>query len=103
MNTRGEQLELHEIAKGKILGVIDRDIPNFKAIAGLIWNKCSQMDSYIQMNFDKTSRKNLFGDNWDNFICNKPNDLLSKISLDQELSDKRYSLFKLSPLSRHFV
>lgn len=92
MNTRGEQLELHEIAKGKILGVIDRDIPNFKAIAGLIWNKCSQMDSYIQMNFDKTSRKNLFGDNWDNFICNKPNDLLSKISLDQELSDKRYSL-----------
>ena len=57
MNTRGEQLELHEIAKGKILSVIDKDIPKFKAVAGLIWNKCSQMDSYIQMNFDKTSRK----------------------------------------------
>lgn len=92
MNTRGEQLELHEIAKGKILGVIDRDIPKFRAVAGLIWNKCSQMDTYIQMNFDKTSRKNLFGDKWDNFICSKPEDLLSKISLEQEFSYKRFSL-----------
>ena len=90
MNTRGEQLELHEIAKGKILGVID--IPKFKAVAGLIWNKCSQMDSYIQMNFDKTSRKNLFGEKWDVFLCSKPEDLLSKISLEQEFSDKKFSL-----------
>lgn len=57
MNTRGEQLELHEIAKGKILSIIDKDMPQYKAVAGLIWDKCSQMDSYIQMNFDKTSRK----------------------------------------------
>lgn len=90
MNTRGEQLELHEIAKGKILGAID--IPKFKAVAGLILNKCSQMDSYIQMNFDKTSRKNLFGEKWDVFLCSKPEDLLSKISLEQEFSDKKFSL-----------
>ena len=92
MNTRGEQLELHEIAKGKILGAIDRDAPQFKAVAGLIWNKCSQMDSYIQMNFDKTSRINLFGKNWDVFLCFKSEDLLSKISIEQEFRDERFSL-----------
>lgn len=94
MNTRGEQLELHEIAKGKILSIIDKDMPQYKAVAGLIWDKCSQMDSYIQMNFDKTSRKNLFSEKWDIFLCSKPEDLLSKISLEKELSDKRFSLFE---------
>ena len=94
MNTRGEQLELHEIAKGKILSIIDKDKPQYKDVAGLIWDKCSQMDSYIQMNFDKTSRKNLFSKQWDIFLCSKPEDLLSKISLEKESSDKRFSLFE---------
>ncbi|MBR2252169.1 MAG: DUF262 domain-containing protein [Neisseriaceae bacterium] len=67
MNTRGEQLELHEIAKGKILIVID---DKYKEISALIWDNCSQMDSYIQMNFDKNDRIKIFGDNWDSFCLN---------------------------------
>ncbi|MFC4409010.1 DUF262 domain-containing protein [Chungangia koreensis] len=62
MNTRGEQLELHEIAKAKFLEVLDTD--HDKKTAALIWEKCSNMDSYIQMNFDPKIRKSLFTNDW---------------------------------------
>ena len=58
MNTRGEQLELHEIAKAKFLEVLDTE--HDRKTAALIWEKCSDMDSYIQMNFDPKVRKALF-------------------------------------------
>lgn len=62
MNTRGEQLELHEIAKAKFLEVLDTE--QDKKTAALIWEKCSNMDSYIQMNFDPSVRKYLFTNDW---------------------------------------
>jgi hypothetical protein len=62
MNTRGEQLELHEIAKAKFLEVLESE--HDKKTAALIWEKCSDMDSYIQMNFDPKIRKALFTKNW---------------------------------------
>ncbi|PEL08417.1 DUF262 domain-containing protein [Bacillus sp. AFS017336] len=62
MNTRGEQLELHEIAKAKFLEVLDTE--HDKKTAALIWEKCSDMDSYIQMNFDPNVRKALFTRDW---------------------------------------
>lgn len=39
MNTRGEQLEMHEIAKAKILEVLETD--EERSTAALIWEKCS--------------------------------------------------------------
>lgn len=62
MNTRGEQLEPHHIAKAKILECLNTD--KDKAIAARIWDCCADMDSYIQMNFDEGIRKKLFSDNW---------------------------------------
>jgi len=62
MNTRGEQLELHEIAKAKLLEVLDGD--NDKNVAALIWEKCSDMNSYVQMNFSVNVRKSIFTENW---------------------------------------
>lgn len=62
MNTRGEQLELHEIAKAKFLEVLDTE--HDKKTAALIWEKCSDMDSYIQMNFDPKVRNALFTKDW---------------------------------------
>lgn len=58
MNTRGEQLELHEIAKAKLLGVLKNDMD--KKVGAIIWDACSKMDTYVQMNFDLKSRKELF-------------------------------------------
>lgn len=62
MNTRGEQLELHEIAKAKLLEVLKTD--QDKYVGTMIWDKCSNMNSYVQMNFDPNHRKLLFTDNW---------------------------------------
>lgn len=62
MNTRGEQLEPHHIAKAKILECLETD--KDKAIAARIWDCCADMDSYIQMNFDKNIREKLFSYNW---------------------------------------
>lgn len=62
MNTRGEQLELHEIVKAKLLEVLESD--HDQNIAAMIWEKCSDMNSYVQMNFDVKVRKNIFTENW---------------------------------------
>jgi hypothetical protein len=62
MNTRGEQLELHEIAKAKFLEILNTE--HEKKTAALIWEKCSDMNSYVQMNFDSKVRNSLFTDDW---------------------------------------
>jgi len=68
MNTRGEQLELHEIVKAKIIGAIE-DRKN-KMIAATIWDACAQMDKYVQMCFSVNMRDKFFDKRtWDNFLC----------------------------------
>lgn len=62
MNTRGEQLEIHEIAKGRLLSVISD--ANDRSIAATLWDSCAKMYSYIQMNFSKDIREKLFGSSW---------------------------------------
>ena len=89
MNTRGEQLELHEIAKGKILSVISDE---YKEISALIWDNCSQMDSYIQMNFNTLYRGQIFGDNWDNFCLNSIETIANKNTKETKNNEK-FSLF----------
>lgn len=61
MNTRGEQLEIHEIAKAKIL----KELSGMdRKIAAEIWDKCSDMSSYVQMNFKIGIRRSVFADDW---------------------------------------
>ncbi len=73
MNTRGEQLELHEIVKGNILSVIDSR--EDKIIAASIWDACALMDRYVQMSFPKQVRENVFGDDWVSFPYQKYEDI----------------------------
>ena len=110
MNTRGEQLELHEIAKGKILAQIHDDTQ--QKIAAMIWDNCSQMDKYIQMTFDTKIRTQIFGENWDTFsddlenwdnverLCNNPkkelpnsdtlDDVLEKLQNGEKIKNVKY-------------
>ena len=67
MNTRGEQLETHQIVKAKILKVLKE---KEKKIAALVWDACADMDRYVQMSFEKKLREQIFGDEW-NKICDK--------------------------------
>ncbi|ATD31931.1 hypothetical protein BHM04_00120 [Macrococcus sp. IME1552] len=78
MNTRGEQLELHEIAKARILEqmtssndqTLAATISNDQTLAATIWDACSNMKRYVQMNFSSDFRKAVFDHNWDNFKGN---------------------------------
>ncbi len=67
MNTRGEQLEAHEIVKARILRVLSANNDNCEAAAS-IWDACADMDSYIQMNFTPEIRTKLFENSWNKFI-----------------------------------
>lgn len=64
MNIRGEQLELHEIAKARILEQIKSS--DDQTLAAAIWDACSNMNRYVQMNFRSDFRGEIFNDNWDN-------------------------------------
>ena len=62
MNTRGEQLESHEYIKAYLMKQLPKtEHDKFK----YIWEKCSDMDKYIQLSFsDLKTRKQIFGDSW---------------------------------------
>ena len=89
MNTRGEQLEIHEIAKGRLLGVIKDDVIRKKA--GIVWDACAQMDKYVQMNFDVDSRKNIFSDDWNKFLPQNAEELFAKLQLKNNESNNNDS------------
>lgn len=63
MNTRGEQLEKHEVLKAILLGKLD---PKEHKLFHLIWEACSDMSSYVQMNFPVGPRTKIFDDKWAN-------------------------------------
>ena len=88
MNTRGEQLELHEIAKAKLLEVLESD--HDKDVAALIWEKCSDMNSYVQMNFNVDVRRRIFTEDWSSLSQSIKNfdSIKSKISAENKSIDK---------------
>lgn len=69
MNTRGEQLEQHDILKAKLMGTLSED--KDRRIFSKIWEACSEMSSYVQMNFDKKSREIVFKESWKELPSNK--------------------------------
>ncbi|NMD00099.1 MAG: DUF1524 domain-containing protein, partial [Bacteroidales bacterium] len=67
MNTRGEQLEKHEILKAKMLEILGDD--NLKYAFNLIWEATSNMEKYVQYGFSVAQRDELFGkNNWNNIV-----------------------------------
>ena len=62
MNTRGEQLEQHDILKARLMNYLD-DACEREAFAR-IWEACSDMTGYVQMHFSVEDRVKLFGPWW---------------------------------------
>jgi len=65
MNTRGEQLEQHDILKAQLMSYLDSDAE--KEVFAKIWDACSDMTGYVQMHFvsrNNTIREALFGSEW---------------------------------------
>lgn len=86
MNTRGEQLEQHDILKATLMSKLTNE--NDKAWFARIWNACSDMTGYVQMHFDTSSRKILFGADW-RVLTSKP---LSELEEPQDMHNKKTSL-----------
>lgn len=67
MNSRGEQLEKHEILKAKMLEILEDD--NLKYAFNLIWEATSNMEKYVQYGFSVAQRNEIFGTNdWNNLV-----------------------------------
>lgn len=62
MNSRGEQLEQHEIVKALLMSIL-RNTPEAMRVFSLIWDACSNMGRYVQMNISKSIRGYFFKDN----------------------------------------
>lgn len=82
MNTRGEQLEKHEVLKAVLMGKL---APEGHHLFHLIWEACSDMSAYVQMNFSVDMRNLLFNDTWSE-LQGKSFDELPK-ALPQKESD----------------
>lgn len=73
MNTRGEQLEQHDILKAKLMGYLREEE---RAVFAKIWNACSDMTGYVQMHFTPNPRKEIFGGDWQCLQKNSFEDLM---------------------------
>lgn len=64
MNTRGEQLEQHDILKAQLMSYIDNRSESEQEFFARVWDACSDMTGYVQMHFHPSERQNIFGWSW---------------------------------------
>ena len=62
MNSRGEQLEKHEILKARLMEKLSEGIE--QSLFAKIWDACSDMSRYAVMGFDSELRELIFGNDW---------------------------------------
>lgn len=85
MNSRGEQLEKHEILKSRMMDVLNRiEDPLVREESQnclhLIWEACANMESYSQMGFGVEQRNAIYGDkDWGGFKAPNFNWLRAKL------------------------
>jgi hypothetical protein len=70
MNSRGEQLEKHEVLKARMMDAL-RDGPAVERsqhCLHVVWEACANMERYVQMGFTTSERDAIFGKkNWGRF------------------------------------
>ncbi len=65
MNTRGEQLEKHEILKSKCLNDLDE---KDRIAFNMAWEACADMEKYVQYKYDSNLRKSIFGEDLNHLV-----------------------------------
>lgn len=66
MNSRGEQLEKHEIEKANLMEKLEDD--EERKIFNRIWEACSEMSVYVQQNLEILAPEEIFGTNLHEFL-----------------------------------
>jgi len=86
MNSRGEQLEMHEILKARLLDKLENE--NDKFIFNLIWEACSNMERYIQFCFESKLRNDIFKSDWNSLINKDEIYKINKIQVNNIIINK---------------
>ena len=81
MNTRGEQLEQHDVVKASLMSSLNTTEES--KVFAEVWNACSDMTGYVQMHFSPSRREMLFGTDWSNYPAT---DKLIANDLSQQMS-----------------
>lgn len=100
MNSRGEQLEKHEVLKATMMQVLTEADGNSCAsdTFSQIWNACYDMSRYIQMNFDKSLRIKLFGEEWDRVVITSFSKLIEYLHPTPSTEDENVLTSSLDPV-----
>ena len=94
MNSRGEQLEKHEILKARLMKELNGS-ENAKLVRrqfNIIWEACSQMDTYVQLLLNKSFRTKIFGNRWFSFKIKSFDDLSGALDLQNSEKDNSLAL-----------
>lgn len=97
MNSRGEQLEKHEILKSRLLSLIKEEKSAYQLLAN-IWEACSNMERYVQYGFHSDIRQQIFGTDWNQLLPRSFDDIVQKISdksnfvQDESLEDEKATI-----------
>ena len=85
MNSRGEQLEKHEIEKANLMQELDTD--DERKVFSMIWECCSNMSVYAQQNLDGIKAESVFGNDLHSLQVSGFSDLL-RLYLEAQGDDK---------------
>ncbi len=83
MNSRGEQLEKHEVVKARLMSILnnipDKNIKDANmTLLSKVWDAASNMERYVQYGFTPVERHLIFGQNdWGQFTPEDFNELLA--------------------------
>jgi hypothetical protein len=104
MNSRGEQLEKHEILKAKLLSVLHKiedvgDRTSCMTLFTSIWNATANMERYVQYGFSTTQRDVIFGKDWGDFVPESASSLLKIFSKNVESQEQTSSKSNFQSIS----
>ena len=83
MNSRGEQLEKHEIVKAQLMEKLLGDV-HARHVLHRVWEACANMERYVQHGFTPDERSDIFDDNWGRFMIGGFGELAEKLKHSEE-------------------
>ena len=89
MNTRGEQLEQHDILKAQLMRYLSNRCE--QEFFARVWDACSDMTGYVQMHLAKEEREKIFGSGWNDEPSEDWDDYEECLDMGQR-ADKEFSI-----------
>lgn len=90
MNSRGEQLEKHEIVKAKLMEKLDDD--EERKVFNIIWECCSEMSIYSQQALKEFKTEEMFGYSLSEFKPQSFEELLELYRMHSKETEETYSV-----------